>query len=246
MKVKSLIIGGGEIGTSLKKVLDKRKNKEKAYLLDIKDKDYKKKIFNLKCEVMHVCFPYSKKFASACLNYILSFEPILVIIHSTIPVGTTSILQKIVGKKVNIVHSPVRGNHPDLEKSLFTFKKYIGTTSIPAYLLAIKELSNMSTVHMGKPETTELGKLMCTSYYGLCIAWFREMERFCKKFHVKFDDAVIEFNKTYNEGYSNLRPNVIRPILSSPGRKKIGGHCVVPNALILSSQIESDFLKLIK
>ncbi|MFA5174788.1 MAG: hypothetical protein WC438_06420, partial [Candidatus Pacearchaeota archaeon] len=143
-------------------------------------------------------------------------------------------------------HSPVRGNHPDLEKSLLSFKKYIGTNSTEAFVLASKEMSNMSTRYMHKSETTELGKLMCTSYYGLCIAWYREMERFCKKFHVNFDDAVIEFNKTYNEGYSNLRSNVIRPILTSPGNKKIGGHCVVPNAIILNSQIESAFLKLIK
>ena len=246
MKVRSLIIGGGEIGTSLKKVLDKRKVKEKAVIVDIKDKDYSKKISTLKGEVMHICYPYSKGFATSCLKYITEFEPILVIIHSTIPVGTTSILQKIVGKKIYIVHSPVRGNHPDLEKSLLTFTKYIGTKDNVAYLRAKTELSNIRTVWLKKSEETELGKLMCTSYYGLCIAWHREMERFCKKFNVRFEDAVIEFNKTYNEGYNKLRPNVIRPILSSPGNKKIGGHCVIPNAIILNSQIESDFLKLIK
>jgi len=244
MIVKSLIIGGGEIGTSLKKVLDKRKNVNKAVVIDKKDKDYKIKIKDLKCSVMHVCIPYSASFGKIVFEYDQKFEPELIIIHSTVPVGMTSIIEKVVESYV--VHSPVRGNHPDLEKSLLTFTKYIGTTDKLVYLRAKKELSNMKTVWFKKPEETELGKLLCTSYYGLCIAWHREMERYCKKYNADFNNVVTDFNNTYNTGYKKLRPNVLRPVLSSPGKKKIGGHCVIPNATILNNQLESPFLSLIK
>lgn len=251
-KIKSLIIGNGEIGSSLKKVLDERKIKEKAITLDIKEneKDFNDKKREIdEVETIHICIPFSDGFENVVAHYALYFNPTLIIVHSTIPVGMTDILIKKFKKlkiRSYIVHSPVRGNHPDLSESMKKFIKYIGTKSEVAYNLAKKEMSNMKTKWFKKPEETELAKMLCTSYYGLCISWHREVERICKHFKCNFENVMTDFNITYNDGYKYFKPNVIRPVLTSPGKKKIGGHCVTSNAIMLNKQIESDFLKLIK
>jgi len=90
----------------------------------------------------------------------------------------------------------------------------------------------------------EIGKLFSTSYYGLCIAWHREMKRMCDELGIRFEDAATRFNKVYNEGYSKFKPTVIRPILIQP-TEKIGGHCVVQNARLLEEKKSSEFLKVI-
>ena len=61
---------------------------------------------------------------------------------------------------------------------------------------------------------TELGKILDTTYYGVCIAWHKEMKKICGQFDVSFEDAVADFNASYNAGYKKLgKNNVIRPVL---------------------------------
>lgn len=251
MFFQSLILGGGEVGSSLKKVLDLRKDKEAAGIFDKKDDDFKEKIKNVDCKTLHICFPFGKNFIKDVINYSVIFKPELIIIHSTVPVGTTKKINSLLFRTSNdrdthAVHSPVRGQHPNLDKGILTFTKYIGTESGKDFEKAMNELSNLKVVWFKKSEDTELGKLLDTSYYGVCIAWHREMERLCKYFGADFENVVTDFNTTYNEGYAELRPNVVRPVLTSPGKKKIGGHCVVQNAKLLKSQRKSNFLDLIK
>ncbi len=242
MYYDSLIIGGGGVGSSIKRVLQKRKNTQKCGIIDKKDEKYKLKIANTTCKTLHVCYPYSKGFMKEVLKYDKTFEPELIIIHSTVPVGTTEVLNNIC--PINVVHSPVRGQHSNLDKALLTFVKYIGTDNKLAYEMAKKEMSNMKTKWLKNSKETELGKILSTSYYGLCIAWHREMKKFCDNFSVSFEDVVTDFNTTYNIGYKKLRPNVMRPVLTPP-IKKIGGHCVSQNAIMLKKQKQSKFLDLI-
>ena len=94
-------------------------------------------------------------------------------------------------------------------------------------------------------KTTELAKLFCTTYYGLCIAWHAEMKKICDKEGIDFEKAVTDFNNTYNEGYAKLgMQNVVRPVLYPPAGA-IGGHCIVPNAEILKKYYQSEALDLI-
>jgi len=247
----SLIIGNGEVGSALKKVLDARNDKRSCSIIDRKDEDFKEKLNDSKCKTLHICIPYSKTFVKDTLNYLRLFQPELCIIHSTVPVGTTSRINYSafatkVAPLTHVVHSPVRGLHPNLDTGLLTFVKYVGTDSKEAFEKAKKEMDNMNVVWFEKSEDSELGKLLDTSYYGVCISWHREMERLCKYFDVNFENAVTAFNISYNEGYSKLKPNVVRPVLTSPGKKKIGGHCVTQNAKLLNAQQQSKFLDLIK
>jgi UDP-N-acetyl-D-mannosaminuronate dehydrogenase len=243
---KSLVIGTGEIGTSLKNVLLSNKELE-VDAIDIKDSNFKEfREAKKKYDTLHVCFGYSHSFIPSVLEYVETHSPSLVIIHSTVQVYTTEKIRQLLSPGVSIVHSPVRGQHPNLEKSLLTFVKYIGADDGTSYELAKEELesSGMNCKRLSGSRVTELGKILCTSYYGVIIAWHREMKRICDSLGVDYEQAVTEFNTTYNEGYSVFRPNVIRPVLTPP-EGKIGGHCVVPNANILKELVESEFLNLI-
>ncbi len=250
MYYTSLIIGNGEVGAALKRVLEKRKKKQKCDIIDKKDSNYKQSLENIICKTLHICYPYNKNFEKEVLKYCKTFVPELIIIHSTVPVGTTEALNYTnfvanTSPASHTVHSPVRGQHPTLDKALLTFVKYVGTDSEEAFKMAKKEMSNMKVKWIKNSKETELGKILSTSYYGLCIAWHREMNRLCKRFGVNFEDAVTDFNITYNASYKQLRPNVIRPVLSPP-TGKIGGHCILENTKILNKQTPSKFLDLIK
>lgn len=231
-KINVAVIGAGEVGAALYKVV------KPYYSVFLIDKE-KPKLKNIK--YLHICFPYSRNFVKFVKDYINFYEPKLTIVHSTIPPKT---IHKI-GPAT--VHSPVRGVHPHLFRGIKTFVKYIGADNRKAGELAKKHLESLGIrVKVFYPSvTTEIGKLLDTSYYGLCIAWHGEMKKICDKFGVDFEKAVTDFNKTYNEGYKKLgKPNVIRPVLYPP-EDGIGGHCVVPNAKILKKYSKSQALDLI-
>src|SRR3990167_1823225 len=97
-----LVIGLGEVGKAICAVLqDNPKNMVVG--LDKGDVDSRQ------YDVIHICFPYSRKFKKQVRQYCQHYLKIrgLVIIHSTVPVGTTESLDQI-----DAVHSPVRGVHP--------------------------------------------------------------------------------------------------------------------------------------
>jgi UDP-N-acetyl-D-mannosaminuronate dehydrogenase len=145
------------------------------------------------------------------------------------------------------VHSPVRGVHPKLYEGIKTFVKYIGADSKQAGEMAKKHLKSLGIkADVFYPsKTTELAKILDTTYYGVCIAWHKEMKKICDKLGVNFEQAVTEFNKTYNEGYAKLgKKNVIRPVLFVDD-KPIGGHCVIPNAKIIKKYCKSKAIDLV-
>ena len=226
------ILGCGEVGQAIAKFYQNPKQK------DLNRDDGFKKI-----EVLHICIPWSSNFVKIVKKEIKKIKPKLIIIHSTVAPGTT----KKIGKMA--VHSPIRGVHPHLYEGIKTFVKYIGADNKKAGNLAKKHLKRLGirTKVFYPSITTELGKLLDTSYYGLVIAWHGEMKKFCDKSGVNFEEAVTEFNRTYNEGYKKLRKsNVMRPVLYPP-QKTIGitGHCIVPNAQILKKYFKSQALDLL-
>ena len=145
------------------------------------------------------------------------------------------------------VHSPVRGVHPELFEGVKTFTKFIGADEKEAGKIAKDHLESLgieAKVFMPS-KTTELGKLFSTTYYGLCVAYHAEMKRICDQEGVDFEKAVTDFNKTYNEGYTQLgKANVIRPVLYSP-KEGIGGHCICENVDILKKFYSSGVFDLI-
>lgn len=236
------ILGYGEIGKAVAMFYGSTGSPQ------VKVKDLKRDDGLKGVEVLHICIPWSEKFVGIVVGEIKTINPKLTIIHSTVAPGTTkSIIQKLPSEMRRVVHSPVRGMHPHLGKGMKVFVKYIGAEnekSGRAVTMHFKKLG-IKTKVFTPAATTELGKLLDTTYYGLVIAWHGEMAKMCDRLGVDFDQAVTDFNKTYNEGYANLGvPHVIRPVLYPP-KESIGGHCVVPNAEILQKHFESKALDLL-
>jgi UDP-N-acetyl-D-mannosaminuronate dehydrogenase len=224
------ILGFGEVGQAIAKFYPK------PYIKDLNRDDGLEN-----CDVLNICIPYKdESFVDIVLEEISKANPKLVIIHSTVAPGTTKkIAEKI---KVAVAHSPIRGVHPYLYEGIKTFIKYIGAESEEAGKRAEEHLNSLGikTKVVIPSKASELAKLFCTTYYGLCIAWHGEMKRICDQEGLNFDEVATEFNKTYNEGYKALgKTNVIRPALVPP-EGKIGGHCVIPNAEILKKYYQSE------
>ena len=214
--MKHLVVGAGEVGKAVAKVFD-------CQAIDI---DYGGGLGEY--DFLHICFPYVHNFVSEVNIYKEQFNAKYVVIHSTVPIGTTN---KIVGA----VHSPIRGVHPNLEGGVRTFVKYIGYNDKEIGEIVSKEFLafGITPYPVYGSNNTEAGKLLSTTYYGWNIMFEKWVHEYCKKFNLDFDVVYNRFNHTYNDGYMELdMPNVIRPVLDHH-EGKLGGHCVTANCEIL-------------
>jgi len=230
-KNKVGILGYGEVGQAIAK-----------FYKNPRIKDLKRDDDLMGVEILNICIPWSDNFVKIVKEEIKRIKPKLTIIHSTVAPNT---IKKIGGQ---VVHSPIRGIHPNLYEGVKTFVKYIGADNKKAGEMANKHLKGLGlkTKLFFPSVTTEIGKLLDTTYYAFCIAWHGEMKKICDKTNVDFEKAIIDFNKTYNEGYSKLgKLNVIRPVLYPPVNNKIGGHCLISNTEILAKHFKSKAFDLI-
>ena len=218
--MKSLIIGSGEVGKALHKVLGGEiidKEFVIAYSGDVppEPKQY---------DIIHICFPYSDDFIKEVKRYQKRYKPLYTVIHSTVPIGTS--------KHCKAHHSPIRGVHPHLEEGLKTFVKYLAPKS--EELKEYFEKAGIKIKLIDKPENTEAGKLWSTTQYGRLIELEKEIYKYCEEKNLDFDIVYTEFNKTYNKGYEKLGMGYVRrPILKHmPG--EIGGHCIMNNLTLLN------------
>ena len=229
------IVGFGEIGQSLAEVYKKGNMETIAY---DPFKDLHGDIS--KCQIVNVAIPFYtyEQFSQAIADLTLQTGAII-IIHSTLPLGMTKKLQNAFNA-LSIVHSPVRGVHPNLCQGLLTFEKYIGLPE-PASDAVITNLSQHFIslniqVTFCKSGESELAKVASTTLYGLMIAAVEDIGRICDAHELDFEMVYTRWQKEYNDGYKKLgKQNVCRPVLTRiPNKQKvIGGHCVQNNCVLL-------------
>ena len=222
-------MGYGEVGRALAHVL------ERIYEVSSWDKKYEAMggtMPDWSGRVLHICFPYSETFVEDVRNLADKLHPWIVVVHSSVPVGTC--------RKLGAVHSPIRGLHPNLEEGIRTFVKFLGgerAWEIADYF----RRAGLKVQLCDKSETTELMKLLDTEYYRVCIQFCQMAKSLTEKYSVPFAEAYSLANLTYNEGYEALghpefiRP-VLQPILGHSGQ--IGGHCVEPNHALLINPLD--------
>jgi hypothetical protein len=225
-KMKTLIVGMGEVGLALFELLNQY---YEVHVISNKDEQITETDF----KVMHVTFPYSNEFNNEVYRYQQKYSPEYTVLHSTLPLGTT--------RKLNALHSPIRGKHPYLYESLLTFEKIVGGENSDEVVDYFRR-TGMKVLLFRQQESSELAKLLDTLYYGVCIEFAKEVDKLCEKYNVPFSEVYTLSNKTYNEGYSKMNnPEYIRPVLQ-PLQKKIGGHCVIENTFLIDSYF-SEFIK---
>jgi UDP-N-acetyl-D-mannosaminuronate dehydrogenase len=231
------ILGYGEIGKSLHEVYKDFKEKNDVNIREI---DWSDDFTDL--DVLNIAIPFKDvgSFVDVVGKTILESDAKITIIHSTILPGTTDKIRDKV--KTPVVHSPVRGIHPNLYEGLKTFVKYVGYETEEEKKLSKKHFKDLEikTEMIFGSSNTELAKLYSTTYYGLCIAFHGEMKKHFDSEGLNFN-IINKWNDTYNQGYKKLgKPNVIRPNLTPPDNNKIGGHCVISNTELLKGIFESD------
>lgn len=232
------ILGIGEVGLAIKKIVEKKylvftKNRKKDFIKD------------QKVAVLHICIPYTNQFVNISVKAIKKYQPSLTIVESTVAPGTTDKIYR----KTNclVCHSPIRGVHPNLSQGIKTFIKYIGPTSAAAGKKARKYYQDLGikTQLFKDSKTTEIAKLMDTTYYGWNIVFQKEMAKICNKNKISFEEAYTKWNQTYNQGYTKLKmTHVVRPVLKNV-KGKIGGHCIIANCQTLNKTIANPISKII-
>lgn len=214
-----LIVGYGEVGQALHKIFPD------ALWCDRKGGTWNKQ----KVDVIHISIPYKSdpQFKEAVNSY-KEYSP-LIIVHSTTPFGLCDELE--------VVHSPIRGVHPNLEGGIRTFVKYFGGKNADKAAKIFSDLGIKTKVYP-EAKTTEAIKLWDTTQYGMLIVMSKGIYKWCEENKVDFKEVYQDANIDYNEGYLRLgRPDVVRPFLKYiPG--PIGGHCIIPNAKLLGIDLE--------
>ena len=240
-----LIIGLGEIGHTLFTLYSEAKGKFSAYGLDLDMEKMKaieqiKENIPAKVETLQVCLPCGspEKFTEIIKNYVDQYKPILIIINSTVPPGTT--LKVAASCKCLVAHSPSRGVHINAEHMVWEMKrwtKYVGGADASASKAAKVhfEKLGLKVKVLKSCRETELAKLFETTYRAWMIACFQEMHRISRAFGAEFDETVDFLEDTHKERFD-------RPVMF-PG--VIGGHCLIPNTELLLKSYDSEFLKLI-
>jgi UDP-N-acetyl-D-mannosaminuronate dehydrogenase len=186
-------------------------------------------------DILHVCYPFAiRDFLDETARYIELYNPALTIIDSTVAVGTTRRIAEQTGSVV--VNSPVRGKHARMLDDLLKYTKFVGAINPDAGEQAAQHFQSLGvkTKVLSSPEATELAKLTETTYFGVMIAWAQEVERYCDRWNVDYNEVVSIYEEI----------NYLPPVKYFPGI--IGGHCVMPNIEILNRLAPSGLLQAIQ
>lgn len=225
---KPLVVGLGEVGGALAKVLEEA-------LGSVLRQDLEPMVIEEAVGVMHVCIPYrnAEPFASAVIDYARKFQPALMIINSTVVPGTTRALATATG--IPTVYSPVRGKHVRMVSDLLHYTKYVAgmTQAATDQAAAHFGAAGMKVSRMDRPESLELAKLAETTYFGVLIAFAQELNRYAEKVGGDYNQAIDFFTEV----------SFLPPVRYFPGF--IGGHCVMPNIELLRRTAASPLLEAI-
>jgi len=223
----SVVVGLGEVGRPLVEVL-KRAHRVEGVDLPASD-------VNVRVEFLHVCYPAEiDDFVGVTAGYVRRYQPEIVVIHSTVPVGTTRKVGQAVS--VPVVHSPVRGKHARMVEELTRYVKFIGAEDPRAAerVAGHLEAAGVKVKTLGSPEATELAKLTETTYFGLLIAFAQDVNRMARAVGVRYDDIVAFYEEIA----------YLPRVAFFPGT--IGGHCVMPNITLLKRRFQSGLLDAIE
>ena len=228
---KDLVIGLGEIGGPILKIISK-KFTVVGYDTDQKlmNKTKYKKFQNIPTGLVHICIPFSKIFEKTIIKIEKKYVPQAIVIHSTVNVGTTEVLQRKLSTP--IIYSPVRGVHKRMLKDLKRYTKFYSVfdwtnRSNLASKLFVKRMNEIGvkTKKMTNPTTLELAKIVVdTSYYGWLINYAQISQIIASKHKVDYDE-MWSFSNEIHKILGN-RPKMFPGI--------IGGHCVIPNLKLLN------------
>lgn len=227
------MVGLGEIGKPILQLVSKA---SLTVGYDVNHKLVNKKRFNKyedsQTRFMHICIPYTEAFLNNTIELYKKFQPSIIVIHSTIKVNTTKILQSKL--PIPVIYSATRGVH---KRMLYDLKRYTKFFAIepaaPKMKWASSEYSKLmkdsgvKVKQVSTPVTLELAKILCdTSYLGWLINYAQITNMIAKEYDVDYDEMWLFADEIHR--YLSNRPKMF------PGY--IGGHCVIPNLELIHNQ----------
>lgn len=232
-----LIVGLGEVGGALYRVFSSSGRFE-VYGYDVDPARTLSRLEEVPKEVhfLHIAIRFSNEFFDAVKYYVERFSPRYVVLHSTVPPGTTRRLHSLLSAPT--FYSPVRGKHPNMVWHLYFWPKWVAglpEEEVGAVVEHLRAAGFRVKVCKWGVEALELAKLWETVYRAIMIASWQELHRMARKLGVNIE-AVAEF---VGEVHEVLRD---RPIYW-PGH--IGGHCLIPNTELLHSVYPSKLLEFV-
>ena len=239
MKTKDVVVGLGEIGRPIQKLISKG---ELTVGFDINKKlmDVNKfqKNIDVPTKTLHVCIPFTNNFRQNVITLCSKFSPKCLVIHSTLQPYTTKKLQNKL--TIPVIFSPTRGVHKRMLYDLKRYTKFFAIEpdapkkiwAITMYAKSMKKCG-VKAQKMSDPITLELAKIICdTSYYGWLINYAQLSKMIATENHVDYDE-MWTFSDEIHKHLGN-RPKMYPGI--------IGGHCVIPNLDLIQNQT-LDFIK---
>ena len=229
-----LVMGGrGKVGSAIASIIA-----EKFKCVHILDKSQDSVPSKIPMDFLHVCIPYSKTFVKDVKKTMKDYKARHVIIHSTVPVGTTRLFGN------HVAHSPVRGQHDDLGPSVRRFIKYVGGNTEQTGKECEAHLRGMGlpVIRWTRSEETEVMKLLCLSRFLNDLAFYEVAEKICRENNVA-PVRLIEWTWSFNDSYANSdHKRFVRPELTFP-KGVAGGTCVFPVSDMLFQQTKNPWLK---
>lgn len=218
-KSSTVIVGMGEIGSAFYKILAPT---ETVYGFDVDTAKCKGKPVD-KCDILHICIPYHKDFADAVHSYLSQFKPQEVIIHSSVPVGTTEKIHYPVGA---VAFSPFRGVHARMTLDMKRYTKYWAGQEPRLFIEQMKRCGVPVRAWEDSARSLELAKLLLdVVYYGWLIIFAQHAKVLADRFGVD-DKKLWLFTEEIHKFLGN-RPRMF----SGEG---IGGHCVMQDKNLLN------------
>jgi UDP-N-acetyl-D-mannosaminuronate dehydrogenase len=238
---KDVVIGLGEIGLPIYKILSKHFPVEGVDINPVLNKE-KSSLKDHDIDFIHFCIPFSKNFFNIIKKYEKKLNPEAIVIHSTISPKTTEKLQKMI--KSPVIYSATRGVHKRMLNDLKRYTKFYSVYNSASNSNRVSKMyerrmkkCGIKNKKLSDPLTLELAKIVVdTSYYGWLINYAQISKIISDKYGVNYDE-MWSFSDEIHKFLKN-RPKMF------PGF--IGGHCVIPNLELIDNELLNQIDKINK
>ena len=238
---KDVVIGLGEIGLPIYKILSKHFPVEGVDINPVLNKE-KSSLKDHDIDFVHFCIPFSKNFFNIIKKYEKKLNPEAIVIHSTISPKTTEKLQKMI--KSPVLYSATRGVHKRMLNDLKRYTKFYSVYNSASNSNRVSKMyeqrmkkCGIKTKKLSDPLTLELAKIVVdTSYYGWLTNYAQLSKIISDKYGVNYDE-MWSFSDEIHKFLKN-RPKMF------PGF--IGGHCVIPNLELIDNELLNQIDKINK
>lgn len=219
---EDLIVGRGEVGSALLEVIP---DAESYDLVDGPYNPASKRQF----QRVHIAVPWSDGFHAVVGAYRNVQPDALIIVYSTVPIGTC--------ESLGVVHSPIVGPHPRLAEAIRFTNRWYGTSDSGQAMAFFKFWMGLGigTLWLRSANHTEFLKLRSTARYGINLAFAEYEHRVAEDLYIE-DFTLRYWDRDYNELYEKMGIDGAKRYVLTDPKGTIGGHCVVPNAKLLNEQ----------